>query len=130
MKKALAIITLFSYLLVSCGVVISHHYCMNRLASTQLFVSDEKYCDDCGMHTDESDGCCRDEVQVYRLSEDQQKSSETAFRISLPPAAESFPSDYLHLPLLNAAAAPAIPIAPSPPLSGQDTYLRTGALLI
>jgi hypothetical protein len=130
MKKALAIITLFSYLLVTCGVVISHHYCMNRLASTQLFVSDEKYCDGCGMHADESDGCCRDEVQVFRFSEDQQKASETSFRISLPPAALSFPSDYLHQPLLNPVAVRYIPPAPEPLLSGQDTYLRTGALLI
>lgn len=130
MKKALALITLFSYLLVTCGVVINHHYCMNRLASTQLFSSAEKYCGDCGMHTEESDGCCRDEVQVLRLSEDQQKASETSLRISLPPAAESFPSDYLHQPLLHEEAVWHIPPAPAPPLSGQDIYLRTGVLLI
>ncbi|HYC40031.1 MAG TPA: hypothetical protein VEB63_06025 [Chitinophagaceae bacterium] len=73
MRKVLASITLVCYLALSCGVVINFHYCMDRLASTQIYGSESKVCGKCGMHKDPN-GCCQDETKVVRISDEQQPS--------------------------------------------------------
>ena len=53
MKKIVVPILLLCYLALTTGVIVNLHYCMNRLASTELFASESKQCGKCGMHTDE-----------------------------------------------------------------------------
>jgi hypothetical protein len=80
MKKVLASIIMVSYLVVSCGVVVNFHYCMDKLASVELFSAESSLCNKCGMHK-KSHGCCRDEVKVVKLDLDQQTNqSEISFR--------------------------------------------------
>jgi len=55
------------YLGVTTGVVINFHYCMEKLASAKLFDTKSKKCGKCGMHMEDSDGCCRDEVKIVKM---------------------------------------------------------------
>ena len=71
MKKLLISGLLLCYLAFSCGVMVSFHYCMDKLASTEFFTSGDKQCGKCGMHMDDAHGCCRDEVQVVKIDDDQ-----------------------------------------------------------
>lgn len=106
MKKLSIFILAIIYLAVSSGVVISQHFCMNRLDSVQWFASqaaDE--CGRCGMSMDDAHGCCHDQVDLVKLQNDQQQAFATFFHFTapavLPPAPISFllttfPSQDIH----------------------------------
>jgi hypothetical protein len=123
MKKLLATITVFCYLVMSSGIVVNFHYCMNRLASAQLFGTSAKVCGECGMDMHQNSDCCHDEMQVYKLDTDHNKA-QVSLTID-PPEPEiaelspffetSFESTIEEKHFLNH----------SPPLlSLQDTYLQ------
>ena len=66
MKKLLAIVLAVTYLAVSSGVVISVHYCMGEVAGIGIGHTEADRCSDCGM---ENDGCCNDDVKVFKISD-------------------------------------------------------------
>jgi hypothetical protein len=68
MKKLLVIALASIYLLVSSGVVVNLHYCMGKLSSMGLIHHDSKTCGNCGM---DNNGCCKDEVKVVKLQDNQ-----------------------------------------------------------
>lgn len=85
MKKLSIFILAICYLAVSSGVVISQHFCMNRLDSVQWFASqtpDE--CGRCGMSMEDAHGCCHDQVDLVKLQNDQQQAFATFFQFSAP----------------------------------------------
>jgi hypothetical protein len=122
MKKGIASILLLLYIAFSSGVVISFHYCMDDFDSLQLGNVKTDVCGKCGMHTDDSSGCCNDEVKVFKIQDDQQASA-ISFKFSAPDAIiaalpvwdDPSPNKSNHQLFLNNH---------SPPLSKQDTYLQ------
>jgi len=130
MKKAVAIIALASYLLVTTGVVINYHYCMKRLASTQVFGSAKTFCGKCGMHTKKSNGCCRDEVKVMKLQTDQ--NSFSAIALSIPPIENIVitPSEFIAALSYNTSEQKHFHNHSPPLLSAQDTYLQISVFRI
>ncbi len=119
-----------TYLAVSSGVIINLHYCMNRLASTELFGSRVSECGKCGMDLHESGGCCHDEVQYLKLHDDQRTTATISFEL---PSIESMcasPSAFI------VASFYAVPekrhfLNHSPPLlSAQDSYLQNNVFRI
>ena len=130
MKKVIVSIVLMCYLAVSSGVIINFHYCMNKLASTELFAADTKECGKCGMHIDESHGCCRDEVQIVKINDDQKLAA--AFSFDLPALDVFFqkPSNFIVTSFYNARVSRHF-LNHSPPLiSEQDTYLQNSVFRI
>jgi hypothetical protein len=124
MKKTAASIALFFYLLVSCGVVVNFHYCMDRLASVQFFKAESKICGKCGMDSDDAEGCCRDEIKVIRMQEDQQQNLQLAFVLQLPDVPINIPSAFIDEPFYNVDEARHWHNHSPPLLAAQDTYLR------
>ena len=122
MKKGIAAILLVLYVAFSTGVVISFHYCMNDLDSLQLGNVKTEVCGNCGMHTTDANGCCNDEVKIFKIQDDQQASA-ISFKFSAPevvvtPFAVWNEPSYInstHQLFLNNH---------SPPLSKQDSYLQ------
>jgi hypothetical protein len=117
-------IAMLCYLAVSSGVVVNFHYCMNRLASTELFAFETERCGKCGMDIHESDGCCRDEVQLVKMDDDQKAAPVFVFNLPGLNAVTISPSVYL-----AAAFHQDIPVAGhhnhSPPLlASPDLYLQ------
>ena len=130
MKKVIVSIVLMCYLAVSSGVIINFHYCMDKLASTELFAADTEECGKCGMHIDESHGCCRDEVQIVKMNDDQKLAA--AFSFDLPPLDVFFqkPSDFIVTSFYNVPVSKHF-LNHSPPLiSEQDTYLQNSVFRI
>ena len=68
---------------------------MNRLASVHLFETAVDVCGRCGMDTHESGGCCRDEVKVVKLEQDQNKTTIASYDIPTLVAIVSIPSDFI-----------------------------------
>ncbi|MBK9568720.1 MAG: hypothetical protein IPO53_01500 [Chitinophagaceae bacterium] len=73
MKLIFTSISFLCYFMVTSGVTVNSHYCMKRLVSTHLFEVKAKVCGRCGMITHTSNGCCRDEVKIFKLQQDQNK---------------------------------------------------------
>ncbi len=124
MKKIIASIILISYLAVTCGVIVNFHYCMNRLASTQFFEAESKTCGKCGMHTDDSNGCCRDEVKVIKMEVDQKAAFHISFELPALDALVCLPSQFINALFINAAETRHYHNHSPPLLTGQDTYLQ------
>jgi len=130
MKKLVTSIALACYLTVSCGVVISFHYCMNRLASTQLFATEKKVCGKCGMHTKKSNRCCHDEVKVVKLIQDQNTFSPDSYSIPSIEAVGYVPSEFITAAFYNFNEQRHFHNHSPPLLSAQDTYLQINVFRI
>jgi hypothetical protein len=83
------------------------------------------------MSTHESDGCCRDEVKVVKLVQDQHKIPVITFNIENFQLPVTYISDFLQLPDCNSDVAQ-VQINHSPPilLSAQHTYLLNNVFRI
>lgn len=130
MKRILTSIILVCYLTVTCGLVVNHHYCMDRLASTQLFSTAEKVCGKCGMHTDESNGCCRDEVKVVKLVQDQNKIPVITYELPSLKEVVNTPSLFIAALFQNVEVQHHFDNHSPPLLSAQDTYLQINVFRI
>ena len=130
MKKLVTTISLACYLTVSCGVVISFHYCMNRLASTQMFAAEKKACGKCGMHTKKSKGCCHDEVKVVKLQQDQNTISGFTYKLPSIEATLIIPSEFISASFYNIDEQKHFHNHSPPLLSAQDTYLQINVFRI
>lgn len=121
MKKLLASILLLVYFTVSTGFVVSVHYCMNKVDSVELGDSSSEECGKCGMHIEDSGGCCKDDVKMVKMQVDQSlaKTITPGFSLQLP--VKTLNEDF-SVAIVNKASN-TYPLAHGPPLSAQDTYL-------
>lgn len=83
LKKFVTILTAVLYLALSTGMVLSAHYCMGDLADVSLGHDTAEKCADCGM---DNNGCCHDDVKVFRITDAHGPSSGLAIykMVSLP----------------------------------------------
>jgi len=132
MKKTIALISFLCYFAVTSGVVINFHYCMKKLASVHLFESTADECSVCGMDTHEfkASGCCRDEVKLVKLEQDQNKLTLASYDIpSIEPVA-IVPSEFIVTPFTNVDEQRHFHNHFPPLLSAQDTYLQNNVFRI
>ncbi len=123
MKKLIVAIVFMSYLAVSSGVIINLHYCMNRLASTEIFGAEAKQCGKCGMDIHQSDGCCRDEVQFLKMDDDQKTSPGVHFELPAISDMVVKPSEFIIASFYTLAQQRHFLNHSPPLLSAQDSYL-------
>jgi hypothetical protein len=90
---------------------------MDRLDSAMLFSEAKASCSKCGMPTAKGHGCCRDEVQVLKIDDDQRAAQTIAYDFGLAALPVSIPSFYLNLPLQSSLAG--TQTALPPPLPDQ-----------
>ena len=122
MKKGIAAILLVLYVAFSTGVVISFHYCMDSFDSVQLGAKKSDYCGICGMHKTNGNECCKDEVKIFKIQDDQQTAAIN-FKFSSPDAVITTLPVWDDISLINPAHQLFLNTH-SPPLSKQDTYLQ------
>jgi len=114
----------------TCGVVVNLHFCMDRLASVQVFGEKADHCGQCGMAMHEDNDCCHDEVKVIKLEQDQNKTASPDYTIPALSALAFFSSVYMNAPVLPEAYS-VVPVVHSPPLlTGQDIYMRINVFRI
>lgn len=122
MKKGIASILLVLYVAFSSGVVISFHYCMDTFDSVQLGAKKSDYCGVCGMHKSEGNECCKDEVKIFKIQDDQQTSG-ISFKFSSPDAIVTTLLVWNETSLVRSTNQLFLHTH-SPPLNKQDTYLQ------
>ena len=123
-------ILLVCYLAVSSGVIINFHYCMNRLASTELFAYEGERCGKCGMHTDESNGCCRDEVKIVKMNDDQKLTVALSYILPSLDALVQEPSEYMVTSFYNVPVTRHFLNHSPPLLAAQDICLQNSVFRI
>jgi len=121
MKKNIAFILFIFYFAFSSGVVINLHYCMNKFDSSKLGGAKSEICGKCGMHSDDSNGCCHDVVKVIKIQDDQLVSSFNLKFTAPETPAVIYP--LLNETLLANSWNNFLFSNHSPPLNKQDTYL-------
>ena len=87
MKKLVITLVALVYFFAVTGWQINIHYCMGRVDSVSLLTSHTDSCDTCGMARTESNGCCHDENQFVRLTQDQKLPVSLHYQL-IPPVAE------------------------------------------
>jgi hypothetical protein len=122
MKKGIAAILLVLYVAFSSGVVLSFHYCMDAFDSVQLGDKKSDYCGICGMHKEKGNECCKDEVKIFKIQDDQQASA-ISFKFSTPDVIVAILPVWNEAVLINTTQQLFLNTH-SPPLSKQDTYLQ------
>lgn len=130
MKKIWIPIVLTCYLAVSSGVIINFHYCMNRLASTELFAAKGKKCGKCGMNMHKDNGCCRDEVKIVKMDDDQKTNPVVAFDLPSFDNLYQVPSAFISASFTNTFEKRHYQDHSPPLLTGQDTYLQNNVFRI
>ena len=130
MKKITVIILLITYLAASIGVVVNFHYCMNKLDSSKLFEKKAENCSKCGMHTDDSNGCCRDEVTIVKMEDDQQVAIGFTYFLPSIEALTHETSEYIVASFYNVPLIRHYQNHFPPLLSAQDTYLQNSIFRI
>ncbi|ANE50177.1 hypothetical protein SY85_06345 [Flavisolibacter tropicus] len=96
---------------------------MNKFHSWELGTSEKEKCEKCGMSTQKKHGCCRDEVKVMKLKQDQVMSATAIYLFSAPAIPASFVPEFL-LPVIKSVSTQEDRIHGPPLLSKQDTYLN------
>lgn len=86
MNKLFTIALAFLYLAISSGLILEIHYCMGKVAATQISLShnDEDACGKCGMDT-EDNHCCKDEIKLVKL-QDAHKQVNFDYQLLVPVA--------------------------------------------
>jgi hypothetical protein len=124
MKKVIASIALVCYLSVSCGVVINFHYCMDRLASTDFFGSEVKRCGKCKMDLHKSKGCCREEVKIIKMNDDQKTGPSMSYGIASLDIPVHITSDFIAAPFFVVRETRHYQNHSPPILGDDDIYLQ------
>ncbi len=109
--------------MVSTGFTVNLHYCMNKFHSWEVGTTDKDSCQKCGMNTEKSNGCCRDEVKTMKLQQDKVPVSAAVYHFSIPAIPTSFVSWFL-LPVKEAAVIKDHRINGPPLFSKQEIYLN------
>lgn len=99
-KRFFAAILLLTCMVTTTGFVVSTHYCMGRVDGVQLGAVKENTCSKCGMHTDNSGGCCRDEIKVVKLEQEPQQAKAVLPSFGVQPTVSRVPAFFTQ-PFLN-----------------------------
>jgi hypothetical protein len=124
MKKIWVPIVLACYLAVSSGVIVNFHYCMNRLASAELFATGGKQCGKCGMDMHKAHGCCRDEVKIVKMDNDQKLNPAISFELPPLELLSVLTSEFIVTSFHNVAGQRHYQNHSPPLITEEDIYLQ------
>ncbi len=130
MKRLLTLFIALIYLVMSTGFVMNSHYCMGRLSSVELGVSEVKKCI-CGMRIDRAkkSKCCHSKIEVVKLEDSHKSTPSILFHSNLMEAV--VPQFYLSAVNFTSIYNKDNYLKKLPPnLHKQDAYKRFGVFLI
>lgn len=84
MKKFLFLIATFAYFTSISGATIYIHECMGKVVDWTFQAEEKDKCDNCGMHKNDVNDCCKDEIKVLKLNAEHKQSENVSpvFKIS------------------------------------------------
>jgi hypothetical protein len=82
MKRLLVILLALIYITTTSGIVISTHYCMGEVADVAFGQKEADTCGTCGM---DNKGCCHDDLDVIKLTDNHHVAFQSTELPSLEP---------------------------------------------
>ena len=86
---------------------------MDELVSWSLVSGGESICSNCGMHKEDSKGCCKDEQKQVKLDEEQKITNVFTSAFSCPIEISVLPVD--HYTFVTSSVAITCPVSHAPP---------------
>ena len=123
-KKLISFLLMLIYFTVTTGFTVSMHYCMDKLDSAQIGLTENDECGKCGMDISDSNGCCRSETKVFKLQQDQSQAFFTIINFSLSPVIISKTNSFDVEEIETAKEGSKSIHAPPLINNKQDTYIR------
>lgn len=82
MKRFLVIPLLTVYLIAASGILINLHYCGEQLEAWDVY-ADKAGCagDECGDESEDNDGCCKDEIVLAKIDQEQDTPQSYIFKL-------------------------------------------------
>ena len=80
MKKLIAILLMFLYIIPAIGVTVKTHCCGGKVTSLSLNPFDTKHKCPCGSKKMKKD-CCKDETTTFKLDDEQQKTKQISCNV-------------------------------------------------
>ncbi|MEO6948931.1 MAG: hypothetical protein ABI123_04825 [Ginsengibacter sp.] len=78
MKKFLFLIATFAYFTSISGATIYIHECMGNVVDWTFQADENSKCENCGMHKNAANDCCKDEVKVLKVNADHKQFENIA----------------------------------------------------
>jgi hypothetical protein len=103
---------------------------MKRLVSVHLFEATPDVCGKCGMDTHDSNGCCRNEIKVVKLVQDQNSVAFVTIEIPSVKEVVVLPSEFISASFCSVFEQRHFHNHSPPLLSEQDTYLQNNVFRI
>lgn len=84
MKKFLFLIATFAYFTSISGATIYIHECMGKVVDWTFQADEKSKCDNCGMHKNAANDCCKDDIKVLKVNAEYKQSENVSpvFKIS------------------------------------------------
>ena len=84
MKKFLFLIATLAYFTSISGATIYVHQCMGKVVDWTFQANEKEKCDNCGMHKNAANDCCKDEIKILKVNADHKQSEivSSVFKIS------------------------------------------------
>ena len=95
-----------------------------------MYVTSPDVCGKCGMDTHEASGCCRDEVKLVKLVQDQNKIPVVVYELPALDMQVTIPSAFIAASFQNIGEQRHFRNHSPPLLSEQDTYLQNNVFRI
>ena len=96
---------------------------MNKYHSWELGAAEDDNCEKCGMDTQNSNGCCRDEFKMLKLKLDKVAAKAAVYQFNIPALPTAYIT-WLTLPDIQRTVVHEYRINGPPLISKQDTYLN------
>ena len=96
---------------------------MGRVQSIEFYGAEKKICDKCGMSLENTRGCCKEEIKILKLQDDQNKAQAT-YSIKSIDVVATIPSDFIVASIYNVEKSLRIDDHSPPLITKQDTYLQ------
>jgi hypothetical protein len=103
---------------------------MKRLVAVHLFEVSPDVCGKCGMDTHDSNGCCRNEIKVVKLVQDQNSVASVTIEIASVKEVVTVPSEFIVASFQPVFEQRHFHNHSPPLLSEQDTYLQNNVFRI
>jgi hypothetical protein len=107
----------------TCGIIVNLHYCMGRVQSFEFYGVEKKVCDVCGMSLKNTHGCCKEEVKVLKIQDDQNRA-QLSYSIKSIDVPMIVPSGFIVASINNTDGIAYFDDHSPPLLTEQDIYLH------
>lgn len=127
MKKIVSILLGLFYLLLSVGINVNYHYCLGKLDTIEIFITDIHRCCE---YESSARTCCDDEHYFFQLDEDHNltQAGPIVFEVKAIVSADFVENMVIKVPL--SAGHAAFPPENPPPPSPENAWLRFCAPII